>query len=129
MTDTDPAAVRVARDHIEAWSHQDWDAAQSALAEGVRVTVNTTQPVMGPVDTTGIEDYMVGLHAFADPVTAGSAQIHATTGDAHNALVFVSVEFRMPQGDKTDLHGARLYQIDDSGKIQSEKVIFYMDGV
>src|SRR5262245_54658479 len=112
MVDTESAAVRVARDHIEAWSHQDWGAAQKALAEDVHVTVNTTQPVMGPVDTTGIEDYMVGLHAFADPVTPGSAEFVATTGDDHNALVLVTVQFRSPQGGTTNLRGARLYQID-----------------
>lgn len=128
MVDTKSAAVRVAKDHIEAYSHQNWEAAQNALADGVHVTVNTTQPVMGPVDTTGIDAYMVGLHAFADPITPGSARIHAAIGDEHNALVLVTVEFRSPKG-KTDLTGARLYQIDDEGKIKSEKVIFYMHGL
>lgn len=128
MIDTNATAVRVARDHIEAWSRQNWEAARNALAEGVHVTVHTTQPVMGPVDTTGIDDYMSGLHAFAEPITPGSAQIHAATGDEHNALVLVTVEFQTPQG-RTSLHGARLYQLDDAGKIKSEKVIFYVDGL
>jgi hypothetical protein len=30
---------------------------------------------MSPVDTTGVGDYMLGLHAFADPVVKGSAKI------------------------------------------------------
>src|SRR5919197_884593 len=51
MVKTDSAAVRAAKHHIEAWSHQDWETAQKALAEDVHVTVGTLQPVMGPVDT------------------------------------------------------------------------------
>lgn len=127
MVDTKSAAVRVARDHIEAYTHHNWEAAQNSLAEGVHVTVNTTQPVMKPVDTSGIDAYMVGLHAFADPITPGSARIHAAIGDEHNALVLVTVEFQGPNG-KGDLSGARLYRIN-GGKIESEKVIFFMHGL
>jgi hypothetical protein len=60
--------VSVAKAHIEAWSNHDWETARESLADDVRIEVSTTQPITGPVNTTGVDAYMHGLHAFADPV-------------------------------------------------------------
>jgi len=123
---TSTSAVSVAEAHVKAWSEHDWDASQKLLAEDVRVEVSTTQPIMSPVDTTGVEAYMHGLHAFADPVVKGSAEIHSAVGDDKTAVVLVSVKTEIPGQGPMDLHGARLYALDDSGRIKHEKVIFFV---
>jgi len=51
-------AVAIARAHVEAWSNHDFDTARSGLAADVHVTSTTTQPIMAPVDLTGVDDYM-----------------------------------------------------------------------
>ena len=123
---TETSAAGVARAHIEAWSNHDWDTSRLMLANGVRVEVSTTQPIMGPVDTTGVDEYMEGLHRFADLVVAGSARISAVVGDAQTALVLVTVRARFPGQGEVDLHGARLYALNAEGKINHEKVIFFV---
>ena len=117
-------AVAIARAHVEAWSNHDFDAARRGLAPDVQVTSTTTQPIMKDVRTTGIDDYMSGLIAFAQGVVPGSARVIASTGDERNALLMVTVEADLG-GGKMELPGARLYLLDDDGKIQNEQVIFY----
>jgi SnoaL-like domain len=120
------AAVSRAKAHIEAWSNHDWDAARKMLAPDVRVEVSTTQPIMGPVDTTGVEEYMTGLHAFADPVVEGSAHVQAAVGDDQTAMVLVTVKTKLQGRGQMDLHGARLYSFDNDGKLKHEQVIFFV---
>ena len=120
----EPAAVAVARAHVEAWSNHDFDAARSALAPDVRVTAVTTQPVMPSTDLTGAEDYMTGLTQFAQGVVPGSLHILATNGDDRNALLMLTVQADLGAG-KATLPGARLYLLDDDNKIKTEHVIFY----
>jgi SnoaL-like protein len=123
---TDTSAISVAKAHIEAWSNHDWDKSQELLADDVRVEVSTTQPIMGPVDTIGVDDYMHGLHAFADPVVKGSAKILAAVGDAQTAMILVTVRSEIPGQGQLDVHGSRLYALDEAGKIKHEKVIFFV---
>jgi SnoaL-like domain len=117
-------AVAIARAHVEAWSNHDFDAARRALGPDVQVTSTTTQPIVKDVRTTGIDDYMSGLIAFAQGVVPGSARVLASTGDERNALLLVTVEADLG-GGKMELPGARLYLLDGDGKIQNEQVIFY----
>lgn len=124
MVSTESPAVSIAKAHVEAWSHQDWETARNLLADDVKVLVNTTQPIMAPVNTTGVDDYMKGLVYFASGVTPGSARVLASTGDQHNALIILTVEADFG-GNKVTLPGARLYLIDENDKIKSEQVIFY----
>jgi hypothetical protein len=63
---------------------------------------------MKDVRTTGIDDYMSGLIAFAQGVVPGSARVFASTGDERNALLMVTVEADLG-GGKMELPGARLY--------------------
>jgi hypothetical protein len=121
----DSAAVKVARAHVEAWSNHDFDTAQDCLADGVKVTVTTTQGLIPPVDTTGVDDYMVGLRQFAGAVVPGTLKEIAVLGDDHNALLMMTVEADFG-GGPTTLPGARLYMIDDDGKITAEQVIFFV---
>jgi len=68
----EPQAVAVALAHIDAWSHHDFEAARKNLAKDVHVTVRTTQPIMAPTDTIGVEKYMDGLTKFAQAVYLGA---------------------------------------------------------
>ena len=119
-------AVTIARAHIEAWSNHDFETARRSLAADVHVTATTTAPIMAPVDLTGIDKYMEGLIMFAQGVIPGSARIIASAGDEHNALIFVTMTAAFgPNAPKMKLPGARLYLLDESGKIKQEQVIFY----
>jgi SnoaL-like domain len=120
----DSPAVGVARAHAEAWSNHDFDAARAALAADVHVTVTSTQPAMPTTDSTGIEDYMQGLIAFAGAVAPGSARVLASVGDERNALVMLIVEADFGGGPVT-LPAARLYLLDEDDKIKAEQVVFF----
>ena len=86
MINTQTRAVAIAKTHVEAWDRHDWDASRKLLTKDVRVMVTTTQPIMGPVDTTGDDLYMEGLIRFAQEVVPGSTRVVASTGDEHNAI-------------------------------------------
>lgn len=124
MIKTESRAIEVARAHVEAWNKHDWDASRRLLSEDVKVKVSTTQPIMAPVDTVGAEAYMEGLIRFGQAVAAGSARVLSATGDEHNALLLVTVKADFG-GGAVDLPAARLYLVDDGGKITSEQVLFY----
>lgn len=117
-------AVDAARAHIKAWSNHDYDTARKGIADDVHITVNTTQPIMQPIDTRGADDYMSGLEQFAGTVVAGSATELAAVGDEHNALVLASVEADLGGGPMT-LPGARLYLFDEDGRIKAEQIVFF----
>ena len=117
-------AVAIARAHVEAWSNHDFDTARSALAPDVRVTATTTQPMPPATDLTGADDYMVGLTQFAQGVVPGSLQVIASVGDERNALLMLTVEADLG-GRRATLPTARLYLLDDNGKIKNEQVGFY----
>lgn len=124
---SDSPAVAVAVAHIEAWSNQDFNGAQRLLAPEVRVAVTTTQPIMAATQTVGVQDYMEGLKKFLQIVVPGSAEVVSALGDKNNALVTVIVKARFgPSAPEVTLPAARLYLLDDAGKILSEQVIFYV---
>jgi len=117
-------AVAIARAHAEAWSNHDFDAARSSLADDVKVTATSTLPIMPATDLSGADDYMVGLTQFAQAVVPGSLRVIASVGDERNALLMLTVEADLPVGRMT-LPAARLYLLDEAGKIKAEQVIFY----
>ena len=122
---TESRAVNIAVAHINAWSNHNYDEARKYLSHDVHVSVSTTQPTMPATDTVGVDEYMDGLKKFGQIVVPGSAQIKSTSGDAHNALITVTVKVIMaPGGPQMPLAGARLYFIDEKGKISAERVIF-----
>ena len=122
--DKNSPAVKVANAHVRAWSTHDWQASEDALAPEVKVQVITTGPFPPPVNTVGVADYMAGLHAFADTVIPGSLKELAAVGDDRNALVLMTVDADFGGGPVT-LPGARLYLLDDNGKIAHEQVVFF----
>ena len=117
-------AVAIARAHAEAWSNHDFDAARSSLADDVKVTATSTVPIMPATDLSGADDYMVGLTQFAQAVVPGSLHVIASVGDERNALLMLTVEADLPVGRMTH-PAARLYLLDEAGKIKAEQVIFY----
>jgi hypothetical protein len=120
-------AVIAARAHIEAWNNQDFETAKKLLASDVHVKVTTTQPIMGPIDTVGVDKYMDGLKQFVQGVVPGTARITEATGDDQNALVMVTVKAKFgPDAPQMTLPAARLYQFDEKGKIKAEQVIFFV---
>lgn len=117
-------AVAIARAHVEAWSNHDFDTARNGLAADVKVTATTTLPIMPATDLTGIDDYMTGLTQFAQAVIPGSLHVIASVGDERNALLMMTVEGDLA-GRRATLPAARLYLLDDDGKIKVEQVVFY----
>ena len=117
-------AVAIARAHVEAWSNHDFDTARKGLAPDVKVTATTTLPIMPATDLTGADNYMIGLTQFAQGVVPGSLRVIASIGDERNALLMLTVEADLA-GRRATLPAARLYLLDDDGKIKAEQVVFY----
>ena len=66
-THPEPAAVTIARAHVEAWSNHDFDTARKGLAPDVHVTASTT------MDRTAADrpDWSGRLHDRLDTVCPG----------------------------------------------------------
>ena len=127
MLRSESPAVAVARAHVEAWSHHDFDTARSLLAPDVRVLATSTTPGIPRTDLTGADDYMAGLIAYAQPMVPGSLRVLSSIGDEHNALLTLSIEMAGgPFGAGATAPCSRLYLIDDDGKIKSEQVVFFV---
>jgi SnoaL-like domain len=124
-TDHESPAIAIARAHVHAWSNHDFDTARGSLAADVKVTATTTQPVMPDTNLAGIDDYMRGLIQFAQGVVPGSARVIVSVGDDRNALLMLTVEADLG-GGKVTLPAARLYLLDEYGKIKNEQVVFYV---
>jgi SnoaL-like domain len=82
-------AVAVARAHVAAWSNHDYDAARSGLAPDIEVTATSTDPALPDTALTGVDDYMRGLVAFAEPIVPGSLRVIGSVGDERNALLML----------------------------------------
>ena len=123
-------AVAIARAHVEAWSHHEFDQARSLLAPDVEVSASSTHPALPRTDLTGADNSMAGLIAYAQPIVPGSVRVLASTGDDRNALLLLSVAMAGgPFGEGTSAPCARLYVLDDDNKIKTEQVIFYVAGL
>jgi hypothetical protein len=120
-------ALTVATAHVEAWTHHDFEAARRSLADDIDVAITSTNPSLPETRTTGIDEYMTGLIAFAQAVVSGSARVISTIGDDRNALITLTVRAKFPPtGNEVTLPAARLYRLDEDDKIASEQVVFYL---
>lgn len=120
-------AVAIARAHVEAWSNHEFDTARGMLAPDVHITATSTNPALPHTDLTGADSYMEGLIAYAQPIVPGSVKAIASTGDDCNALLLLTLTMAGgPFGEGTTAPCARLYLIDDNGKIKTEQVVFYL---
>jgi hypothetical protein len=124
----EPTAVAVARAHVDAWGGHDYDAARASLAPDVHVIVTSVDPQAPPrVDTTGIESYMEGLIEFGQAVLPGTSRVESAIGDDSRALLQVSSRVKFgPDAPEMTVHAARLYRLDEGGKIAEEQVIFFV---
>jgi len=119
-------AVSVALAHIDAWSHHNYQAARKSLAADVHVVAMRTQAGMATTDTIGADKYMEGLTRFAQGVVPGSAHVIKSIGDDRNALILLTVKAAFgPGAPKVTVTTARMYLLDEEGKIKVEHVIFY----
>ena len=55
---SDSRAVKLARAHVEAWAHKDFETARNALATDVTGTQSSTMPDIPRHDLVGVEDYI-----------------------------------------------------------------------
>ena len=121
------AAVAAARAHVEAWGKRDYEAARAALADDVWVTVVAADPSFPKTDLNGVEAYMEGLVQFADGVVPGSTEVVEAVGDDKRALLSVNSKVKFgPDAPEMDARSARMYVLDNSGKIKIEHVIFFL---
>ena len=127
MLKTESPAVAIARAHVEAWSNHDFDTARGGFTSDVKVTATTTNAAVPKTDLAGIDAYMQGLIAFAQGVVPGSARVIASVGDERNALLMLTMQTAGgPDAAQMTLPGARLYLLDENGKIKLEQVVFYV---
>ena len=120
-------AITVARRHVDAWDSHDFDSARASLASDVHVTAMSVDPNLPVTDTTGIEEYMQGLVAFAQAVVPGSTRVNISLGDENRALLQVTSRVRFgPDAPEMTLHGARLYLLDAGQKIKHEQIVFFV---
>ena len=121
------AAVAAARAHVEAGDRHDYDAVRAALADDVRLTMVAADPTFPKTELNGIERYMEGLIQFKDAVLPGSTRVVEAAGDDTQALL--TVESRVKLGADApvmEARSARMYVLDDDGKITTEHVVFVL---
>src|SRR5262245_66326263 len=120
-------AVGQARAHVEAWGSRDYEAARAASADDVWVTVVAADPTFPKTDLNGLEAYMQGLIQFADGVVPGSTEVVEAVGDDKQALLWVNARVKFgPDAPEMDAPGARMYVLDENGKIKIEHVLFFL---
>lgn len=122
MNTQDSTAVTIARAHINAWSHQDWEKTRELVAPNVHVMATTTQPTLPAGEATGIDNYMERLINTAPFIEPGSVQVVSAIGDESNALVLETMRIALgPGGTMVPFVRASLYLLDENNKIIEER--------
>ena len=125
MTQQDAPAVAIARAHIEAWSHHDWEKTREMLAPNVHAVVTGTQ--RDTTEFTGIDSYMERKIKGAQLVESGSAQVISAIGDERNALILATMSIALgPGGTMVTLARAMLYLLDENKKIIEERDEYFI---
>jgi hypothetical protein len=123
----DSPAVKIALDHIYAWTSQDWDKTKELLAPNVHALVTTTQPNFGGSEFTGVDNYMTRKMKAAQLIEPGSVQVISTIGDESNALILLTFRIGMgPGGTMVTMARAILYLLDENKKIKDERDEFFV---
>ena len=123
---SDSRGVKLARGHVEAWAHNDFDTARAGLATGITAAQSSTNPAVPRADLVGVDDYMHGLILFAQSIVPGSTQVTDSAGDDQYALLMVTTKVDGPPYGKLTIHSARMYRFDEDDKIAAEQVVFYV---
>ena len=121
MRGKDASALSIARKHLAEWTNHDLEGARANLAVGVQfISANAT--------LSGIDQYMDGpggLASFAKQVVPGSLRVKAERGDQRRALLMYEVDIEGgPMGSMT-VPSAELFELDESGKITTDRILFY----
>ena len=127
MTTGNSTAVDVARAHIDAWSHHDWERTRELLAPGVHAWVTSTQAGFGTAELAGIDAYMEPKVKAARLIEPGSVREICAMGDERNALVIVTFRIGLgPGGSVVTMARSCLYLLDEDEKIKEERDTFYV---
>jgi ketosteroid isomerase-like protein len=122
--DSSPSkAAEIAIQHVEALSNHDYETARSLLADDVHFILITSIPGFPtPLEGNGGEDFVKTLSS-GNTLIPGSFQVIHSIGDAHQALITVSVKGTLPTQESITLLAAGHYMIDEHEKITNELVI------
>jgi hypothetical protein len=127
MKTQDSTAITIARAHIDAWSHHDWDKTRELLAPNVHAVVTTTQPMRATVELTGIDAYMEPKIKAARLIEPGSVHEISAIGDERNALILATMRIGLgPGGTMVTLSRAMLYLLDENKKIKEERDEYFI---
>lgn len=123
----DSPAVKIALDHIDAWSRLDWDKTRALLAPNVHAVVTTTQPHLGGSEFTGIDAYMAKKMKAAPLIEPGSVRVVSAVGDESNALVLITMRIGLgPGGTMVTMVRACLCMLDEKRQIREERDQFFV---
>jgi hypothetical protein len=109
----DTPAVSLVLAHMRAWANGDLETARGNVAEDVKLIGNDES-------ACGIDAYMDGLRRFVSMFDPNSLQIVAARGDDRQAMIMAEVNV-----NGRPLPSARIMELDRSGKIAVERVIFF----
>jgi SnoaL-like domain len=127
MKTQDSTAITIARAHINAWSHHDWDRTRELLAPNVHAVVTTTQPMKATAELTGIDAYMGPKIKAAQLIEPGSVHEISAIGDESNALILVTMRIGLgPGGTMVTMARALLYLLDENKKIKEERDEYFI---
>ena len=125
MMQQETPAVAIARAHIEAWSHHDWEKTRELLAPHVHALVTGTQ--RDTTEFTGIDTYMERKKKGALLVKPGSVHEISAIGDERNALILVTFRIGLgPGGTMVTMARAILYLLDENKKIKEERDEYFI---
>ena len=125
MKQQEISAVAIARAHIEAWSHHDWEKTRELLAPDVHALVTGTQ--RDTAECTGIDTYIVRKKKGAQLVEPGSVQVISTIGDERNAFILATMSIALGPGRSlVTMARAMLYLLDEDRKIKEERDAYFI---
>ena len=118
-------AIEVARAHIDAWSHHDWNTTRELLAPDVHAWVTSTQAGFRTSELNGADAYMEPKIKAAQLVEPGSVREISAIGDDRNALIVVTFRIGLgPGGAMVTMARSCLYLLNENGKIAEERDAF-----
>ncbi len=127
MNTQDSTAITIARAHIYAWSHQDWEKTRELLAPDVHAVVTTTQPMKAIAELTGIDAYMQPKMKAAQLIEPGSVREVSALGDERNALLLITFRIGLgPGGSMVTMARAILILLDENKKIKEERDEYFI---
>ncbi|TAM94847.1 MAG: hypothetical protein EPN39_16495 [Chitinophagaceae bacterium] len=124
-------AVNVARDHINAWGHQDWEKTREMLATDVHAIVTSTQSGFERnfygSEFTGIDEYMVRKMKAASLIEPESVHEVSAMGDESNAVIVITMRIGLgTAGAMVTMVRSCVYLLDGEKKIREERDAFYI---